>query len=382
MTPMLADATIDGASGRIARARERLAAHGVGGAVVTAPHTIRHLTGAAPGHFPSALVLGPDEAVLVTFGSEAPGSAADRHVLLQGFHRDRHVDPEEAIAAALAPEVASLAQQAERVGVEAAVVPGWAAHGLRDLCADGRVVDVRDHLLALRRRKDADELATILRNVTLAEAAYARAADVIRPGVTELDVYHEMIRVVERKTGGHVPHIGDFTAGPGAGDTGGWPTTRPLAAGDAHVIDFQLNPGGYWADLCRTFVAGQPSPPQLDAARLAADALDAIASMLRPGVAMPEIDRAVRELLGVREDLGGGTYFHRTGHGVGVAGHEPPWIVAGSAETLEVGDVIAVEPGLYAPQLMGGIRTEDMYAITADGAERLSSFARVPFAGA
>jgi len=349
--------------------------------VVTAPLTIRHLTGAAPRHFPSVLLLGPEAAVLVLFGSEAPASAADRHVLLQGFHRDRHVEPEETLAAALVPELTALAQQAARIGVETTAVPGWLHDGLQDLREAGRVADVGRHLLGLRRRKDIDELDVIRRNIGLAEAAYTRAADVVRPGATELDVYQEMLHVVQREAGGHVPHIGDFAAGPGGGETGGWPTARRLQAGDTHVIDFQLNPGGYWADLCRTFVAGEPSGAQLDAAQLAAGALEAVEGMLRPGVPMRDIDRAVRDFLGVREDLGGGSYFHRTGHGVGVAGHEPPWIVAGSAETLEAGDVIAVEPGLYSPELVGGIRTEDMYAITADGAERLSSFARVPFSG-
>jgi Xaa-Pro dipeptidase len=374
--------SIDGARGRIRRAREQLAGNGIDAALVTAPLTIQHLTGAEQGHFASALVLGPEEAVLVLFGSEAPASGADRHVLLEGFHRDRHVEPEEALAAALAPEITAVARQAERIGVEAAAVPGWLHPGLEDLREAGRIADAGAQLARLRRSKDADELDVIRRNVGLAETAYARAAEVVRPGATELDVYQEMIRAAEREAGGHVPHIGDFAAGPGGGETGGWPTLRRLNAGDSHVIDFQLNPGGYWADLSRTFVAGEASAAQLDAAHLAAGALEAVERMLRPGLSMPELDAAVRDFLGVREDLGGGSYFHRTGHGVGLAGHEPPWIVAGSAETLEAGDVIAIEPGLYAPELMGGVRTEDMYAITADGAERLSSFPRVPFSAA
>lgn len=129
---------------------------------------------------------------------------------------------------------------------------------------------------------------------------------------------------------------------------------------------------GYYADLTRTYVKGEPSPElqkMYDAVLLAQTrAIEAV----RPGVSGKEIDGIVRKTLEGRgyhtKDKG---FIHGTGHGVGLDVHEAPRLGQGSKDVLEPGNIVTVEPGLYYPEL-GGIRIEDMVLVTEKGHENLA----------
>ena len=75
-------------------------------------------------------------------------------------------------------------------------------------------------------------------------------------------------------------------------------------------------------------------------------------------------------------DAGAGDYFHLTGHGIGLRPHEAPWIATDGDEVFAVGDVLAIEPAIYADDLRGGVRIEDNYVVEAHGLRRLSRLDR------
>jgi Xaa-Pro dipeptidase len=162
-------------------------------------------------------------------------------------------------------------------------------------------------------------------------------------------------------------------AGPNAALPHATPSDRPIGPGELMIVDFGAVVDGYASDLTRTFVLGEPDP---EAARIYAVVREANAAgraAVRPGIPAEAVDQAARAVI---EDAGYGPYFpHRTGHGLGLEVHEPPYLVAGDTTPLQTGMVFTVEPGIYLSG-KGGIRIEDVVVVTENGGESLTAFPR------
>jgi Xaa-Pro dipeptidase len=226
---------------------------------------------------------------------------------------------------------------------------------------------------AVRRCKDAGELDLMRRAIQISQDALDRVLAAVRPGMTERQIA-AMLMTEMLNGGGDVAFI-LVQGGPNAALPHGTLTERPVQAGECLLIDYGAKIGGYPADITRTFAMGRPfDDPKLHemyALVLASNAAGRAACA--PGVPPQEIDRVARKVIA---DGGYGEYFiHRTGHGLGLEGHEDPFIVEGNAVPLEVGNVFTIEPGAYVPGL-GGVRIEDNMVVTPDGAECLTSYPR------
>jgi Xaa-Pro aminopeptidase len=139
------------------------------------------------------------------------------------------------------------------------------------------------------------------------------------------------------------------------------------------VLDFGGHMGGYCSDTTRTVVVGEPSDETRRVHEIVRAAQQAGVDAIRPGVPCESVDAAARAVI---ETAGYGERFiHRTGHGIGMDVHEPPYIVAGNAMPLEPGMTFSVEPGIYLPDRFG-VRIEDIVAVTPDGAERFNRSSR------
>ncbi len=142
-----------------------------------------------------------------------------------------------------------------------------------------------------------------------------------------------------------------------------------MAKGDAVVVDFGGECGGYHSDTSRTFHIGEPDAEFTDAFGVLREAQEAAVAAVRPGVTAESIDRAARSVI---EDAGYGECFvHRTGHGIGLEVHEHPYLVEGNEQVLEEGMAFSVEPGIYLAGRFG-MRIEDIVVVTADGVDRLN----------
>ena len=131
--------------------------------------------------------------------------------------------------------------------------------------------------------------------------------------------------------------------------------------------------GGYAADLTRTFAIGELEPELAQIYEIVQAANAAGRAAVRPGISAGEVDRATRDII---VEAGYGKYFiHRTGHGLGLDVHEPPYIVAGNQRPLEPEMTFTVEPGIYLPG-RGGVRIEDDLVVTHEGRESLTTFPR------
>ena len=139
--------------------------------------------------------------------------------------------------------------------------------------------------------------------------------------------------------------------------------------GDTVVVDFGGRWHGYGSDTSRTFSIGEPELDVAAAHAVLEEAQKAGVAAVKPGIPASQIDRITRDVI---EGAGFGDFFiHRTGHGIGLDGHEHPYLVEGDDTILEPGMAFSVEPGIYMPG-MWGMRIEDIVAVTDDGVERLN----------
>lgn len=242
---------------------------------------------------------------------------------------------------------------------------------------------VLDHLLdaqlcfgdttvgALRMRKDAAEWENLKRNAAIADRAMQAAFAAMHPGMTEREVA-AVIRQSFAEDGAATRF-----ALVGTGRNGAFPhhTTgdTPLREGDAVVCDLGAIFDGMVSDITRMAVVGS-RPDGYDEVHAIVEAASLAAqAAARVGARAHEVDNAARRVI---TEAGYGEYFvHRTGHGLGIDGHEPPYMTATSQTVLEEGMVFSIEPGIYLPERFG-IRLEEIVYLTKDGPQILSSLPR------
>jgi Xaa-Pro dipeptidase len=214
--------------------------------------------------------------------------------------------------------------------------------------------------------KTAEEQAFIKEAARRAVLAISATHKRIRRGMTERAVAAILSAEFDRVgvEGGGLVQFGPSSAFPH-----GAPAERTLAKGDAVLIDCGCEVRGYTCDVTRTVSFGPPSDEMRKVYAAVNRAQLAGIEALKAGVASEDIDRAARKAI---EDAGYGEFFtHRLGHGLGMDGHEPPYLVRGNKTPLVAGNTVTVEPGIYLPGKFG-VRIEDDYAVGPKGALSLS----------
>jgi D-alanyl-D-alanine dipeptidase len=231
---------------------------------------------------------------------------------------------------------------------------------------------VTEQLPMLRAIKDEDELERLTAAGEAADAAFYDIVQVQFAGRKETEIGADLADAL--KAHGHSEV--DFTV-VGSGPNGANPHhelgERVIEDGDMVVLDFGGIKDGYGSDTTRTVHVGEPTDEERQVHEIVEQAQQAGFEAVRPGVACQEIDRAAREVIA---DAGYGEYFiHRTGHGIGLTTHEPPYMVEGEEHLLEPGMCFSIEPGIYLPDRFG-VRIEDIVTVTEDGGRRLNNTPR------
>jgi Xaa-Pro aminopeptidase len=226
----------------------------------------------------------------------------------------------------------------------------------------------------LREAKSEEELSLLSDAARAADDAMRAACSACRVGASELDV-SEAAAAAFRANGCEEVLFTIVAGGPNGAYPHHHTGRRALGGGDAVVIDIGARLNGYASDITRMAVVGAPSERYLEVHRVVERAVQAGLGATRAGATCHEVDAAAR---GAIEDAGFGEYFvHRTGHGLGLSVHEPPWIMRGEDVELRVGMVHSIEPGIYLPGEFG-VRLEEIVHVTADGCERFSRLSREP----
>ncbi len=331
--------------------------------VLGRPEHVDWATGHRPAHrqHESALLLRADGHATLFTANQADADAAADDVVPFEANWDGTVRQEQPFTIALLI--------ASRIGRGTFGVDGHAVtSALLTLLEDPPPVESIDvDLHQLRRSKWPDELAVIRRAVRCMEAMYARARQVIAPGLAELEMFNQLHAAAVESAGEPLTALGnDFACG-----TGGGPPRagHAAAAGQLWVLD--LGPGvrGYNADSCRAYaVDRRPTDVQQAAHDALCGVFPIVERMARPGVRCVDLYDAADAH--VRATLGHGLPHH-LGHGVGLQAHEYPHLNRRWDDVLVEGDVFTVEPASYGGPLNGAIRVENQYVVTAGGVENL-----------
>lgn len=222
-------------------------------------------------------------------------------------------------------------------------------------------------MVPLRAVKEPEELARLEEAGRHADRIVEQAADAMRPRLTERQLARMVIDLFEA-AGDTDPWV-IVAAGPNSALPHHSSSDRPLAEGEAVLIDCGASTLGYGSDITRTYWLGTAPEEANRVHDLVDRARAAGIEAVRAGVAPEDVDRAARAVI---EQAGHGSHFtHRTGHGVGLEVHEPPYIVAGNRAPLEAGMVHSIEPGVYLPGRFG-VRLEDLVVVEAGAARRLN----------
>jgi Xaa-Pro dipeptidase len=248
----------------------------------------------------------------------------------------------------------------------------WAAMSVARALPDAKLLDGSGVFEQLRLIKSPEEITRMRRAIEITEDAVASTFDRLEPGMRDVDVAKLVSEEHAKRgiEGGGLVQFGGQSALPHGGTTGAKLTPQMVVLIDAGG-SFQ----GYASDITRTRWFGDAPPRKFrEVYDLVHAAQDAAMERVRPGVPAQEIDRAARAVIAKG---GYGQYFtHRLGHGMGMDGHEPTYMVEGNTRALEPGYVFSVEPGIY---MLGtwGVRIEDDFMCTASGGELLSRRAPV-----
>lgn len=221
----------------------------------------------------------------------------------------------------------------------------------------------------LRIIKDADEIALLTEAAHAADRVVAQIAAARLVGRTESDVARE-VRDRLLAEGHDEAHFAIVGSGPNSASPHHEASERVIAAGEPIVLDIGGTIEGYGSDITRTLwvTGGDPANGPDERFRhlfgVLHGAQAAATRAVRPGVAPEAVDSAARRP--IEAEGYGDAFFHRTGHGIGLQGHEDPYIIAGNVDPLREGMAFSVEPGIY---LVGeyGARIEDIVICGPDG---------------
>ncbi len=240
---------------------------------------------------------------------------------------------------------------------------------LRDHLDDPDLALASPVLRELRIVKDADEIALLTEAAHAADRVVGQIASGRLIGRTEADVARE-VRERLIAEGHDTTQFAIVGSGPNSASPHHEASERVIGAGEPIVLDIGGTIDGYGSDITRTLWVTGGDPAKGPDTRFIAlyavlqDAQAAATRAVRPGVTPEAVDAAARDPI---EAAGfGAAFFHRTGHGIGLEGHEDPYIIAGNREPLREGTAFSVEPGIY---LVGeyGARIEDIVVCGADG---------------
>ncbi len=358
---------------RIARFAELLAATGLDAVALNPGPTLTYLTGL---HFhlmerPVALVVAPGKEPAIILPELEMAKLAE---ISYPIHAVSYGENPETWPQIFRGALHSLDLFGRTIGVEPRALRVLELRLLEYGAPGAHIVSADSALTNLRIRKDAAEIAKMRQAVKIAQDALEATLPLIKIGMSEQELANELvIQLLRHGSQPEMPFSPIVSGGPTSANPHASPGERKIQAGDLLLFDWGAAYDGYISDLTRTFAVGEIDAKFQEIHKIVQEANAAGRAAGKPGLPCAVVDKAAREVI---EKSGYGPYFtHRTGHGIGMEGHEEPYMRGDNMKLLEPGMCYTVEPGIYLPN-EGGVRIEDNLVVTETGSESLSDMPR------
>ena len=349
---------------RLERLRQLLDREKIEALVVCLPENRRYLSGFTGSA--GVLVVGAQRALLATdfrYYEQARRQAPDFELV--------------ELAQSMAKGLASLIGERgfKRLGFESHVLTVEEFGKWKTAVPEVEWVPTSGLIEELRQIKGREELRAIEAAVGVADEAMCHAMEWIRPGMTEREVSWELEVYIRTHGADELSFTTIVGSGPNGAMSHAVTSDRPIGIGDPIVIDMGARCAGYCSDLTRSFCLGEASDDYLAAWNTVLRAQLAAEEALVGDMSGAEADAVARRII---DDAGyQGKFGHGLGHGVGLAIHEAPRAGQTSEDTLRIGTILTVEPGIYVPG-WGGVRIEDMVVVTETGCRVLTQAPKQP----
>jgi len=278
----------------------------------------------------------------------------------------------------------------KRIGIDnkagAAAMWGYKGPPITKKLKEAKFVDMKDLVPSMRLTKSQEEIALMKESAKWANLAHSLLQEYTTEGLWDVEVAlaasYEASVIMKKTLGpnyeplrrsspvgaGFRGQIGEMSAIPHS-----IATKRVIKKGDVIVTGAGADVGGYSCELERTMIVGEPTQKQKRYFDVMVKAQEAAFKTFKPGAKCSKIDKAT---IGVFKKAGlMHLVLHHTGHGLGLEGHEPPWLDIGNEEPLRAGMVVSCEPGIYEVGF-AGFRHSDTVLITEDGAEVITYYPR------
>jgi Xaa-Pro aminopeptidase len=342
---------------KIQKLRSSFELSGIDGMLITSSYNRRYMTGFTGSA--GVVLISAEKALFITDFRYTEQAAKQ----CEGYEIVKHTG-------AIPEEVAEQAKQLgiKKLGFEEDHLT-FSAFKAYEKAVEAELVPVSGTIEKLRLIKTESEIKIIKVAADIADAAFKHILDIIRPGVTELEISNEL-EFFMRKAGAVSSSFDIIVAsGHRSALPHGVASDKVIEKGDFVTLDFGAYYKGYVSDITRTVAVGEPEDKLKEIYNIVLEAQERGMEGIKPGMSGKEADALTRDYI---SEKGYGEYFgHSTGHGIGLEVHEGPGLSFKSDVILEPGMVVTVEPGIYIPGL-GGVRIEDDTLITKDHNETLT----------
>jgi Xaa-Pro aminopeptidase len=350
-------------TGRADRLAEDVAARGLDALLVTDLVNVRWLTGFTGSS--GAAVVGPGDGGARRFVTDFRYLTQSAEQLGDAWTREISTDLLAGVAAQLPPDTGL------QLGFDDAHMSVRDHRRLGELVGEGvELAAAGGAVEALRAVKEPGEIDRLRAAARLGDAALEEVLERGLAGRTERDVALDLELTLRRMGAEAVSFPPIVASGAHSALPHAEPRDEEIPEGVLVVIDWGARLDGYAADCTRTFATGELDPRDREVYELVRRAQQAALDAVRPGPTGREVDAVARAII---DEAGHGEHFgHGLGHGVGLEVHEGPRLSKQGEDPLVAGHVVTVEPGVYVPDA-GGVRIEDLVAVTAAGCEVLST---------